>query len=447
MHKKEMKENLAKFSENLSIHGVRHIFSYNGSKFTKLFWSIIILGSVTTMLFYYYQLYVKLNQIPDINTRTGVRFTRNIPFPAITVCTPIFARYRLINFYNIARQFRMHEKTRLNLSVDEQNYLASNMQTCHPEYGNLAKLASRNRSRNDIVNLLNESFLLTSETFLECGNGIFSSKNKCLQLFNRVLTDRGFCYSYNLQDFNIIFNKKTISEDFHCYKRSKGINDGNDVANKTFQWSLDTGYTHHNEVNLIPERAVRGNVFGFNLHLNEMDVSNLCPKYGNVFSYFIHLPNEIMTPLHQEYYNEFEKRKEVTLTATSYKTHEEMRKFSPKSRGCYFQGEKPLKFFKTYTKALCDMECMANHSLRICGCVRFSMPRLSTTPVCTIDNSKCAFDSMQKWPDHDDIDDRFEATCGCLKTCNDIKYEIKFEKTSTSEAINLISDAHNLSKG
>ena len=90
---------------------------------------------------------------------------------------------------------------------------------------------------------------------------------------------------------------------------------------------------------------------------------------------------------------------------------------------------------------------MTNYTLQECGCVKFSMPRSASTPVCTIDNAECYIENMNYWPNYEKFHDRFEATCGCLKTCNDIKYDVKFEKSSASENVLLVFAVHNFSKG
>jgi len=444
-----------KWLEALTVHGVRHIFTGNGSKFTRIFWSVAVLFSIIGFCFNNYMLYMKLSEKPDINVRTGHKFTSKIPFPAITICTPLFAKKNLVSLYKHFTHIRFKPNDPLNLSIQEQNYMASNIHTCMPSFSYLAKRQTQQRTSDDIVKLLNESFLTIDETLLNCGYKEILSD--CSIFLNRVLTDRGFCYTFNLMGFHTIFNNKTISEDFHSYKRSK-ILKSMDIFNplssekvddklESFQWSLDKGYDKHHEADSVPVKAEKGKTFSLNLVMREPDIPNTCMVTGRVFSFYIHLPNEIMLPSHQEYFFEFKKKADVLLTAKSFTANEGMRKFSPESRRCYFEGEKQLKYFKTYTKALCEFECMTNYTLKECGCVRFSMPRSSKTPVCTIDNAECYIETMNKWPDYEKFHDRYEATCGCLKTCNDIKYDVKFEKASSSDNILLVFAMYNFSKG
>ena len=340
------------------------------------------------------------------------------------------------------------------MPIEEQNYIASNIHACSPDLSMSLKRHVQNRSENNIVKLLNESFLTLNEAIINCGFKGYVTN--CSYIFNRVLTDRGFCYSFNLQSFDTIFNQKIISEDFHSYKRTNIrksmfvanplINEKVDDNNEVLKWSLDLGYDKNHGDDSVPVKAEKGKFVAFNPYLNESDTQNVCLNIGNVFSFYIHLPNEIMLPMHQEYYVEFKKKRDIILIAKSFRVDEGMRKFSPKSRGCYFEGEKKLKFFKTYTKGLCEFECMTNYTLSECGCVKFSMPRASGTPICTVDNAECYFYSMFKWPDYKKSKDMFEATCGCLKSCNDVKYEVKYDKISSSENVMVIYNIYNLSK-
>jgi hypothetical protein len=126
---------------------------------------------------------------------------------------------------------------------------------------------------------------------------------------------------------------------------------------------------------------------------------------------------------HSENYLRIETFKTIFLTATIKTTDESLRSYTPEQRRCYFEGERKLQFFASYTKAQCEIECLTNKTLEKCGCVRFSMPREEGTKVCNIDELKCATNQF------------FElikniGSCGCLKPCNDIEYKIVNEKNS-----------------
>lgn len=43
-------------------------------------------------------------------------------------------------------------------------------------------------------------------------------------------------------------------------------------------------------------------------------------------------------------------------------------------RQCFFDTERQLRFFKIYTQRNCELECLANFTVKTCGCAKFSMP-------------------------------------------------------------------------
>ena len=114
---------------------------------------------------------------------------------------------------------------------------------------------------------------------------------------------------------------------------------------------------------------------------------------------------------------------EFFIYAKSYRVDDALRSFSPKLRNCYFDGEKVLKYFNTYTKALCEFECNTNHTLKECGCVVFSMPREKDTPVCKGVQFNCAI--------------RLETVqCECFSPCNDVRYTYRYDKVGYNRPFN-----------
>lgn len=64
----------------------------------------------------------------------------------------------------------------------------------------------------------------------------------------------------------------------------------------------------------------------------------------------------------------------ISLTPKYIKTQEELREYSIDDRECFFQNERKLKYFKSYTQENCNLECVANYTFKLCGCAVFHMP-------------------------------------------------------------------------
>lgn len=252
----------------------------------------------------------------------------------------------------------------------------------------------------------------------------------CDKFLNYVLTDYGYCFTFNLEGFPALFNENSISDDFKSYQRThiaRSFERSNPLYNELIddskdpiQWNLEKGY-NVSDILSRPHRALRP-INRFYAVINETDKSNMCPSTGDYFSLFYHMPNEILTPFHRPEYFRVNTLKLIYMKATKYSTSDDLRKFPPKNRGCYFEGEKELKFFKSYTKAQCQFECLANETLKACGCVKFSMPRNNSTPICDLDKVSCYLHVMKK------LTSRM-STCNCLHSCTYISYSIEDQLT------------------
>lgn len=53
----------------------------------------------------------------------------------------------------------------------------------------------------------------------------------------------------------------------------------------------------------------------------------------------------------------YKQQLEVWITPEVTTTDNDLRSFDPDERKCYFEDERKLKYFKTYTKNNCEMEC------------------------------------------------------------------------------------------
>lgn len=90
-------------------------------------------------------------------------------------------------------------------------------------------------------------------------------------------------------------------------------------------------------------------------------------------------------------------------------------------RQCYFQDERYLRYFKVYTQSNCELECLTNYTLHKCGCVKFYMPRNSSTPVCGLGMYNC-YKSAEHELIFKEVNSSIIANCKCLLACTMIDY-------------------------
>jgi hypothetical protein len=98
-------------------------------------------------------------------------------------------------------------------------------------------------------------------------------------------------------------------------------------------------------------------------------------------------------------------------------------------RGCYLEKEKPLKFFKKYMRNNCKSECLANRTVKICGCAQFFMVREPSTRICSVKDMKC-YKKVEK-------ESKSKDECDCLLECGEIEYgtELKQRKFLRSKPV------------
>lgn len=115
----------------------------------------------------------------------------------------------------------------------------------------------------------------------------------------------------------------------------------------------------------------------------------------------------------------------ISMTAHIHAFDKSLAVYKPRQRGCYMENERKLEFFKSYTKTHCVMECLANFTLKTCGCKKFSMPRRQDTPVCGLNQTKCFMKVLQTWVKSNEFKRSYTVLCNCLPACHRIEYEIK----------------------
>lgn len=136
-------------------------------------------------------------------------------------------------------------------------------------------------------------------------------------------------------------------------------------------------------------------------------------------SFLIHSPFELPNAFDTSEYCNFDYEKIITVSIFPEVvfTDESLKSIDPKTRNCYFDGEKNLKFFKIYSKNNCEMECLAEYAMEKCNCTPYHLIRGEETPLCYLGDVKCIVNSpgMPKSLRY----------CGCLERCNSIKYRFE----------------------
>lgn len=408
---------------------------------TRALWILTYITSFSLFSYYTFGIFTKWWITPDISINIRNIPSHNIPFPAVTFCTPYVLPERLLNYTDFLSRYYFEKKPR-KYSSKQLDLLEILLKICNPNFVLKQYVKLNKRNGKYLLRALNESRYSELNVYQFCA--VESTVFDCDRMFNVVPTSNGLCYSFNMQGYNTIFNKGILGDDFNFFKR-KTITKSLDAKNlklyyqnvddeKEFkQWTLDDGYlTDH--VDIIPYRASKRWI---NIYLGFKHVDfHFCP--GRVFQFNLHLPNEIPFVNNVRFYPNMSAYTQVFLEAKSIKRSKNLKKYSPEIRQCFFSDEKKLKYFKSYTKAHCDTECLTNYTLKFCGCVKFYMPRSSNERVCDFDEYPCTNAAWQNIYLYRKNIDNYSVPCNCLPPCNEIKYKVKeinFKSVSIADPV------------
>lgn len=111
---------------------------------------------------------------------------------------------------------------------------------------------------------------------------------------------------------------------------------------------------------------------------------------------------------------------QVMIKPEIIRTDESLRSLEADKRGCYFEGEKKLEYFKVYTKKNCELECFSeilrNH--KTLNCTAYYAVRDQEMEIC---------DYRREWAvqlRHYYVL-RNKSQCHCLDECNSVRYNVE----------------------
>lgn len=142
-------------------------------------------------------------------------------------------------------------------------------------------------------------------------------------------------------------------------------------------WSLENGYTKDSSIGSFPVRVLgAGAEAGIYVYLNtnKTDIDYVCGSLGQGYKVHLHTPGEVPQVSKQFFRVPFNQEMIVSVKPNMMTTSEGLRHYAPSRRQCFFNKERDLKYFKEYTQKNCELECLSNYTIKLCGCVKFSMP-------------------------------------------------------------------------
>ncbi|XP_063709864.1 pickpocket protein 28 [Culicoides brevitarsis] len=411
------------YCNNSTVHGMQYLGERRRSIVERIFWIVVFFVSIYFCGILIWNIYVKWDTSPVI-----VSFSEKstpvwqIPFPAVTICPETKAKQTVFNFTDIYHRIHGNE----TLTDDEKFKLEIIAQTCDAHLLVNAGIGNATIT-SDCIDQLLDMAPQFNETLFHCKYQNLA--DTCDTLFAPIITEDGVCYTFNALSGQEIYRKEAMADDFMYYEPIK-------ESNKS--WTLEKGYTAESSTNfsVYPFRVLaagaRAGLFVLlSLYDNELDYLCRGPVQG--FKVLLHTPGE--QPRVSKHYFRVPTLQEVIVTVKPQmiQTSDNLLNYSPERRQCYFNHERQLKYFQIYTQSNCELECLANHTLSECGCVKFSMPRDKETPICGAAQIECynkAEDDILKKEINEGLLTSTDAArgntqCNCLPACTSIQYDVE----------------------
>ncbi|XP_053687608.1 pickpocket protein 28-like isoform X2 [Sabethes cyaneus] len=409
------KQVAAEFCETTPIHGISHLIGRNKLLVERIWWILLFVLSLYFCLIYMYSIVEKWLDNPII-----VSFDRDhssiysVPFPAVTICPETKVKASVLN---VSHTFQLVRSGKLNESMDGERVrkLLALLQLCEHDLYDRSETATED---NDMLKLLRKMAIPSFEIFQSCfwkGHPV-----ECLDVFKTSLTEKGFCYSFNTIANNDLLRNEELdpSYAFNSEKRAS-------------HWNLDFGYQTGVGINAFPHRVITGGYLGslaVSLLVNKSDVDYFCGNSFQGFKVILHMPNEHPQLMHQFFRIPLNKELIVTVVPHVTSIGPRAQQYRPEQRHCFNSRERHLRFFQIYTQKNCEIECLTNYTLKLCGCVRFWMPRSPGAPICALRDSPCCrkalslVHKLQAKAEEAEDSDLPKQFCNCLPTCNNIEY-------------------------
>ncbi|CAG9771852.1 unnamed protein product [Ceutorhynchus assimilis] len=386
--KKTISNQLRKYCENTTLHGLRYVGDTQLSFGERIFWLISFSVAIGFATYYITNIYDKWKSSPVIISFSPFDGDiSKIPFPAITICN-----------MNQAKRSEAEKILREGSNVDKK--LLDD--ACN---GNASFDQTEKISWEALRNFLTGNSC--SDMLISCQWG--DDKVDCDDAFNNDLTDEGLCCSFNrLPPEKIFRSMKDISILNQTY------------PSNVYDWHAEKGFQDTDYGDYIPRRPLgAGAHLGLSIILDAQINNYYCSSTRSV-GFKVMLSNPIETPKMADFgfliSPGFENR--ITVQPVVREATATLRDIAIEKRQCYFSNERPLQYYRTYTTRNCNLECQSNYTLQMCECIPYHLPKSRQIKYCGKTEKDCV--------DQAKIDMETVvgngSSCNCLPSCYSIEY-------------------------
>ncbi|XP_035790345.1 pickpocket protein 28-like [Anopheles albimanus] len=408
-----------------SIHGVQYFDANGRTSCERFWWLVVFLLSMGGCCMLIYKTFRKWEESPIIVTFSEKTTpVWEIPFPSITICPETKVQSKKLNFTG-EMQSLLSDLRRDGSNATIDPFIIGQLkvvaQLCNFLFNtqHYVLQSINGTDEMDIVNVLRNISLDKYRQTVFCSFDNFHYD--CSSYLKETITEEGICYSFNVPSQEIIFRKGVHS-------KFKYIEDW-------FEFDVIGKPTH-----TIPIRSSGAGIStGLMLYLRQSlsDTDYMCTGFSQGYKLTLHDSKEypqvskrnIRIPLGHEI--------NIALKPQMIETSNSAAAYDWKKRQCFFNTERHLRFFQEYTQDNCELECLTNMTLFLCGCVRFSMPHDNDTQVCPLRTWDCMFQVKQFFRPKSNVSEEYPRpvhkimeSCNCLPACKSTHYDLEITQSS-----------------
>lgn len=223
-------------------------------------------------------------------------------------------------------------------------------------------------------------------------------------IFAEVFLRNGIAFAFNTKSFDEIFNVQNV-DNFFNFTYDLFLSNQLENLSTPYPWSS----SQHSDDGL-----------SLTLRKNEIGPKQ-CVRGGII----VHSPNEIAINHVQSEINGFMYGAfmEILIDVDVIYADDDIRTIDVHRRKCFFEDERPLRFFKSYTYKNCQLECWFNISIEDNKCAPYFLVRDSTTRICETEDYTVVWRNEEKMRLSEK--NEVEKICNCYPDCNEIEYKLE----------------------
>ncbi|KAG5681851.1 hypothetical protein PVAND_011259 [Polypedilum vanderplanki] len=372
-------------------------------------------------------------KLPDsrVMIYDSVSFNDNVTFPALTIIPEVFHLKKTFFEINSISLSMRNGFTLLPSTIDQicsfviRNKFCSVINLINFQTDKCGYLIAKYARKTSVAAWFEEQFSLWN--------------NEIKLNFSEIRTVFGMGYSLNLIKAEKLFNSNEIDNEL-LYKSN--IRPKHPVKN-----------TSRLIKNFYPITTKAGDRPKLKIKFSQQDFNSSNFERCNFPKVLVHHPTLSPTFIDRDEFIDinFGETMNIELNVVIIRTDKNLKKLKSVERGCYFDNEFQLKFFKTYTQKNCEIECFTNITIKECGCVSHLMPYNAIKNIIICQNEyqtfyeSCLYQTTSKLL----ISIHFstEQNCSCLPLCNSVSYYAKYNslKNENKEAsIKMILNIDNI---